>query len=161
MKKTDFEPDMISFTKLSHERKKELLKLRNYPDVRKWMYNSSIISLAEHLEFIDSLKGSSDRQYFAIYLTNELIGSFNLNYLDSVRALIGIYVNLELTQKGLGAKVIASAIEHAKASGIKELLLEVFKENDRAKAFYEKFGFKLTGQKKINDIDVLCMSKVI
>ena len=46
-------------------------------------------------------------------------------------------------------------------NSIKELLLEVFKENDRAKAFYEKFGFKLTGQKKINDIDVLCMSKVI
>ncbi|APD95384.1 UDP-4-amino-4,6-dideoxy-N-acetyl-beta-L-altrosamine N-acetyltransferase [Alteromonas mediterranea] len=161
MKNFNLETDTISFTKLSDKKKVELLEVRNHPEVRKWMYNSSIISLSDHYSFIESLKSCSFKQYFAVYSSNDLIGSFNLYFLDDNRASIGIYVNLELTQKGLGATVLANAIEYAKISGVKELLLEVFKENARAKAFYEKFGFKLTNQKRVNEIDVLCMSKLI
>ena len=51
--------ELINFTELNLSEVKMVLKWRNNPDVRKWMYNQDEILLENHLAFIKSLKSKS------------------------------------------------------------------------------------------------------
>ena len=45
---------LINFTDLSNDEKKIILEWRNNPNIKKWMYTQSDITLESHLNFIDS-----------------------------------------------------------------------------------------------------------
>ena len=47
---------LLNFIDLELEEKEMILKWRNHPEIRKWMYNQDEIKLEEHLSFIESLK---------------------------------------------------------------------------------------------------------
>ena len=56
---------LLKFYRFKTRKKKEMiLKWRNHPDIRKWMYNQDEIKFEEHLNFIDSLKLRKDKLYF-------------------------------------------------------------------------------------------------
>ncbi len=50
----------------------------------------------------------------------------------------------EYQGKGIGGRLIKEVIESAKAES-KDVSLQVFKVNKRARAFYERHGFHMTG----------------
>ena len=59
---------------------RQILEWRNHEEVRRWMYNSDIISYESHIKYIDSLRTRGDAYYWlggyqgepvgAVYLTN-------------------------------------------------------------------------------------------
>jgi ribosomal protein S18 acetylase RimI-like enzyme len=53
-----------------------------------------------------------------------------------------LYVNASVRKKGFGEKLINTAIEFAKETGAKGLLLETGRDNETAQRLYEKIGFK-------------------
>lgn len=55
------------YTTLSIEEKKLLLVWRNDKSIRKWMYNKDVISLENHLSFIEGLKSRYDAYYWVVY----------------------------------------------------------------------------------------------
>ena len=57
---------LLNFIDLKLEEKEMILKWRNHPDIRKWMYNQDEIKFEEHLNFIDSLKLRKDKLYFLV-----------------------------------------------------------------------------------------------
>ena len=59
----------------NRENKEKVLEYRNQEDVRKWMITDEKISIKNHLVFINNLKKSTDKYYFAafLYLTFPLI----------------------------------------------------------------------------------------
>lgn len=62
--------------------------------------------------------------------------------------LAKLYVAADVIGSGVGAALMRASIEWAKNSGYKSLWLGVWEHNHRAKAFYERWGFKPVGTEK-------------
>jgi RimJ/RimL family protein N-acetyltransferase len=59
---------------------------------------------------------------------------------------LGITLNKEYRDKGLGTRVMQAALDWARSSGVvKRVQLEVFTNNERAIHLYEKLGFEHEG----------------
>jgi len=128
------------FQDLSLEEKKEVLRWRNHPEIRKWMYNKEVISLQNHLEFIENLKNSNK-----IYLKVGNLGVVNF-ILKNGYVEFGIHKNPE--KKGVGKKLIEFAVNYAfNELKIFKIILYVYENNEKALNLYLKFGFKQTGKK--------------
>lgn len=65
---------------------------------------------------------------------------------DGAAELRRIYVLREALGQGLGARLLERVLEVAKAEGAPALWLGVWEHNDRAQAFYRKYGFSRVGE---------------
>lgn len=61
--------------------------------------------------------------------------------------LTRIYALHRFHGQGLGARLMQTAIDTARAAGKRRLLLAVYSRNDRANAFYRKSGFRKVGER--------------
>lgn len=74
-----------------------------------------------------------------------------------------IYYLPERTGEGLGRRLMAAAQETVAARGVRILWLDVLKSNPRARALYERLGFKVIGELPFATergeigMDVLCL----
>jgi len=59
--------------------------------------------------------------------------------------LVGIQLLPEFQGRGIGSDLILRELAHAKALG-KPLRLQVLRANDRARALYERLGFRVVGE---------------
>ena len=62
--------------------------------------------------------------------------------------LICIHSLQENWAKGYGSSLMNKVMEEVKNAGYQEIILWVFEKNNRARSFYEKFGFSVKGNKK-------------
>jgi UDP-4-amino-4,6-dideoxy-N-acetyl-beta-L-altrosamine N-acetyltransferase len=74
---------LINYTELSLDQKKTLLEIRNNVSIRKWMIDDSIISLDDHLSFIDNLENSSTNYYYAVLKSGEILGGISVTNWNS------------------------------------------------------------------------------
>ncbi len=96
--------DLINFVNLDEKDLKMILEWRNDIRVRKWMFDNEIISLNDHLNFIESLKNKSDRAQFLIKKKEKKLGTvniYNIN-LKNKRCVGGYYCNPSLINTGVG-----------------------------------------------------------
>ncbi|WP_024787304.1 MULTISPECIES: UDP-4-amino-4,6-dideoxy-N-acetyl-beta-L-altrosamine N-acetyltransferase [unclassified Lebetimonas] len=132
---------MKNFTDLTLDEKKEVLKWRNHPEIRKWMFDKNEISLKNHLEFIEKLKNDKSRLYFKV---NDL-GVINFK-INKNSAEIGIHKNPE--KKGVGKILIKKIIDYGfNMLNLNKLILYVYEDNLKAINLYKKYGFKETDKK--------------
>ena len=72
-----------------------------------------------------------------------------------------IYVLHRFQGSGVGMRLMKEAVTFAARAGSRRLLLGVYKKNDRAIAFYERFGFTRVGTRRFrvghNDYDDLIL----
>ena len=72
-----------------------------------------------------------------------------------------IYLLHRVQGTGLGARLMNEAVNFAARMGSRRLLLGVYEKNDRAIAFYERFGFTRMGTRRFrvgrNDYDDLIL----
>ena len=61
-----------------------------------------------------------------------------------------IYVLQQFHGKGVGKQLMAEAERHARNVGAARLVLGVYSGNDRAVAFYERFGFRRVGTRRFH-----------
>jgi GNAT superfamily N-acetyltransferase len=69
-----------------------------------------------------------------------------------VAELVAIYVEPAQWGKGVGAALIAAAEEEALARGYAQMSLWTFAENDRARGFYERRGWRADGSEKLHQV---------
>lgn len=149
---------LCNFTTLSESQKKMILAWRNHKDVKAYMYNTKDISEAEHFSFIESLKTREDRRYFLVQDAEIDIGVIDFNDISKESAVMGLYANPTLQQKGVGSRLMDAIMEYAcETLKVRILKAEVFADNLKAKALYEKFGFCEKGRKMVNEKEVICM----
>lgn len=100
----------INFVQLSQQESDMILENRNNLDIRKYMYNSNLISKEEHLNFITSLKDKNDRFYWLVYHNNVPIGVVNLTDIDSENKSgeVGYYLFVSCQGKGMGKSMLES-----------------------------------------------------
>ena len=148
---------LLNFIDLELEEKEMILKWRNHPEIRKWMYNQDEIKLEEHLRFIDSLKSRKDKLYFLVKKEDEFIGVIDFTQLVEKKSVhMGIYSNPKIKGNGkiLLNKIIDYSFNNLK---VKRIFSEVFAENKKAHNLYKKFNFKDISEKIVNNKKVFCM----
>ena len=57
-----------------------------------------------------------------------------------------LYVQAEWIGTGLGTLLMRRALEEARAQACRAVVLGVWEHNERALAFYQRFGFRKIGQ---------------
>lgn len=156
--------EIISYSKLSSNEIKMILEWRNDENIRIWSFNQNIISLDDHLKFLNNLKNDYSKGYWLIkHNTTAYIGVFNLSQfnLENKTATLGNDLNPKLLGKGFGQNIMR-CIEYIgfEKLQLSQLDLEVLNTNIRAIKFYKKMNFIET-KKIINDqnIKLICMSK--
>ena len=152
--------ELINFINTSLEEKKMILKWRNHPNIKKWMYNQKKISFNSHLNFIKSLKYSKDKIYFLVKMDKEYIGVIDFTKIDYKNKLtyFGLYSNPYSKTTGIGTILLKTIINYAfNVLNMNILKLEVFKTNKKALNLYKKFKFKKTGEKIVNNKKVILM----
>lgn len=133
---------LVNFCDLGNDDLHLVLQWRNHPEVRKWMYTDTPISLKEHLGFIDTLKSSTDRYYFLVFQGREPIGVIYFTNIDMQKKIahFGLYGNPE--RKGRGMVLMERIVTYAfKIMDLNRLIAEVFSDNVKALHLYKQFGF--------------------
>ena len=67
--------------------------------------------------------------------------------------LIALHSLPEVWGRGVGAILLQRALEDMKTAGVKRVVLWAFRENSRARRFYEKNGLKANGAERISEFD--------
>lgn len=138
---------LINFIKLSNKQNIQVLKMRNYRDIRKWMYSKEKIKVKEHLKYIKLLKNKNDRLYFLVKQHNNNIGVIDFINIDDNEAELGIYASPYL--RGKGKILLKIIIDYGfNILKLKVLKANVFKKNNRAINLYKSFGFITIKRKK-------------
>ena len=149
--------ELLNFIDLNIEEKEMILKWRNHPEIRKWMYNQDEIKLEEHLNFIESLKSRKDKLYFLVKKEEEFIGVIDFTQLVEKKSVhMGIYSNPNLKGNGkiLLNKIIDYSFNNLK---VERIFSEGLMENEKAYILYKSFNFKDIFEKTINNKKVICM----
>lgn len=148
---------LINFIELIEEEKEMILKWRNNPKIRKWMYNQEEIELFEHLGFIESLKSRKDKLYFLVKKSNEFIGVIDFTQIIENESLhMGIYTNPET--RGNGRILLNKILNYSfNVLKVKKIFSEVYLENNKAYELYKLYKFKDISNKCINNKEVICM----
>ena len=97
----------------------------------------------------DSLN-NTDREFIVILLGGEIVGHVFLNYgKPPYPQMSALVVRENLRSKGIGTEAIKEVERRVKEKGFNKVGLSVNPDNNpRAKALYEKLGYKDTGKEK-------------
>jgi len=103
-------------------------------------------------ELFKSTNDSETEVMLLCVIDNEVIGDCRLSWNNRLktkhRANLSIAVLKKYWNQGVGSKLLSEAISIArKNEEIKQIELEFIEGNSRARALYEKFGFRITGVK--------------
>ena len=150
--------ELVDFIDLSLEEKKMVLKWRNHESIRQWMFTQDIINLEDHLNYIESLKERRDRLYFLVKQNSNPIGVIDFTGIDFKNRCseFGIFANPKL--KGMGRVLMKVILDYAfSVLKIDRLISEVLEDNQRAIQLYERYNFKNTDTKTVNQKRVIIM----
>lgn len=134
--------DIINYVDCTREQNLEILNLRNFDDVRKWMVNPEIIPEESHFKFVESLKGNPNRLYYAIYRDGILVGTYNLTKEEEGVWDRGIIANPVTQGKGETAKWERQILADLPNHGIKAVTAKVKQNNSRSIRYHEKLGYQ-------------------
>jgi RimJ/RimL family protein N-acetyltransferase len=81
----------------------------------------------------------------------DLIASRDADAKTTTAEISAIYVSPDKWGQGIGQELLSAAVARARENGFSELTLWVLDANQRARRFYEKFGFALDGSTKEDD----------
>lgn len=150
--------ELINFVHMSLKETTMVLSWRNHESIKQWMYNATLITLENHLTYIDTLKDSSDKLYFLVKQDNNYIGVIDFTNINkhNQSSEFGLYANITL--KGMGEVLLNCICDYAFNNlNIRKLIAEAFIENERAINLYKRFNFKETKEKIIKNKKILCM----
>jgi len=132
------------FCNLSISRLRTVLRWRNNPLIAQHMLNTKPIPLTKYLQFCKKLAGNCADAYWMALRDRRGLGVINLKHVDRQRrrAFLGMYANPRLIGSGIGG-LLLQCIEHIAFThlGLRELYLQVRRENSRARSLYQKHGY--------------------
>lgn len=135
---------LINYTDCTEEQQKEIFFLRNLSDIRKWMVNQEPIKWENHLRFVESLRHTSDRKYYAIYKENDLVGTYNLTKESEHSWERGIITSPKYHGTGVTSEMERWVLNSLPKDEFKTITAKVKLDNIRSIKYHEKIGYKET-----------------
>ncbi len=120
--------------------------LARYPE--EW--NS--VSVESEEKWVRNLRESQSALAITCYIDGEIAGNCEINFRGGIktshRATVAIAILKEYWNLGIGSAMFAELIAAAEERPEIEIVeLEFVEGNDRARALYEKYGFKIVGER--------------
>jgi len=134
-----------NFTLLSDDESRDVLELRNQKQIRENMINSDEILLNEHKNFVETLKNSKNREYFAIIIENSIVGS--VNYLKKQNISWGLYFADDVSPI-VKSIVCYRFLDYIFSKFDEEIESFVKVTNTNAYEFNKNFGFRIFDENK-------------
>ena len=156
----DVDLTLTPFATLDEEQQMLVWRMRNHPDVAKWMTTGGDISLESHLAFMRRQKNDPKNLNYLAYDSRGPLGVVSLHRLDVVAstAYLGIYRNPFRSEAGLGNRLMTAICAVAFGEiGLETFRLEVARDNHAAIALYKRVGFVAEGEPEAWCSDLLIM----
>lgn len=131
-----------NYTELSDAEHAHILERRNY--YKKYsLQQDKAISMEEHLRYIDRLRTSHDKLYFALFQNNELFFSINFQNMD-VPTKSATWGFFKLTQKPIDVYWVLNHILHYYFDTLhfETLYASVNLHNVKSVKIHDELGFK-------------------
>lgn len=138
--------EFINYTHCDLDNHIEILHLRNSLPIRQWMIDHNIITLENHLKFIEKLKSRTDRFYFAVSFEKKIIASINISKETDFIWERGIFVSPSYSGTGHTTVIENIFNRHLKALGVISLTAKVINDNIRSLKYHEKMGYIMQSQ---------------
>ncbi len=145
---------LVPITDLNKESLLLIRNIRQEDQIRKWMYTDHLISDAEHLSWIESLRNDKKQIVFAVMGSNIPLGVISVNDIDvnHKKADWAFYLSNK-AQAGLGSILEYFFIDFIFNNlKIEKLNCEVIEGNETVIKLHKKFSFKEEGFRESNII---------
>jgi ribosomal protein S18 acetylase RimI-like enzyme len=93
-------------------------------------------------DFFNRSKSIEKDASLLLYAGDQIVGFHKINLYEFGGFVNGVGIHPDYRRKGLGKLLMTSSIVRAAENGMKDLILEVDIDNQRAIALYEQLGFK-------------------
>lgn len=138
-----------NYTALSDDEHRLVLSERNGSAVREQMVNRDMILEEAHRHFVGLLHHRFDRAYYAVYNTEGLVGSLNIDIQGSGVAERGIWIAARCRGKRIAAPVTEAFYSYLHDNfGINRVLTKVRRANAASNALEHRLGASLTSSDK-------------
>lgn len=137
--------------KLRNIHKEDLQKLlnwRNQKFIRDVMFNDSLISWEQHVEWYENLLKSNNKISKIFSFNGKDLGVLNINNIDkeSESCEWGFYIGEKSAPKGAGLLLGFTSLQFIFTTlKMRKLSAEVLESNKISRNFHEKLGFQLDG----------------
>jgi ribosomal protein S18 acetylase RimI-like enzyme len=115
---------------------------------KRWIALVDTPPLKETKQYVDHML-AHDLPFFVVVDHGEVVGWCDLSQTNRPTqahiAVLGIGLLPPYRDRGIGRKLMQTAIDAAKARGLERITLHVHANNERARKLYEKLGFKFEG----------------
>ena len=110
------------------------------------------VTIESEEKWVEGLRASPSTLSIACYVDGEIAGNCEINFNQSIKTAHRASVHIALIRKywnlGIGSAMFAELISAAESRPETEIVeLEFLEGNDRARTLYEKFGFKIVGER--------------
>lgn len=115
---------------------------------RRWLQSTHGFALGQTQSFLDRLLAQGLPPQLALD-GERVVGWCDINRCDGLMAhggVLGMGLLPAYRGQGIGARLIAAALETARAAGLIRVELTVFAGNSRARRLYERAGFRQEGR---------------
>ncbi len=117
---------------------------------RRWIRTEVIRGGIRHYRRLFRSSWTTDDARIVAVADGRVVGAVSLERLRPAAnrhvATLGMMVQAAWRRKGIGAALVAAALEWARSAGIEKVSLEVYPGNDAARALYRRFGFVEEGR---------------
>jgi len=156
--------EFVPLINASQATQAQVRKLRNQPEVRKYMYTSHEIGEDEHNHWIASLAGNTRQSVFVAMNQGHLAGVVLLSAINVAQKTAdwAFYLDVAQQGKGIGSLVEFWMLDHAfNEGGLEKLNCEVLETNPSVIKMHQKFGFSIEGIRRKNILKDGCRVDVV
>lgn len=140
----------VNYTQVPESDHRQILEVRNHPDIACWMETTDTISWASHQNYVHSLAQRTDRVYFGVYENGggKIIGSQSLNpLLKDIEGESGLYLFPQFQGRGWGKLMKQEFIAYIFNNDLLQHITEKVKHtNIRNQQLNLSLGFEPTGK---------------
>lgn len=131
---------------LSDDDLEMVLQWRNHDDIRKWMVNSDVITLSNHIAWFERNKNRTDRLFYMFEYRQRPQGYLSFVAIPNSTAYEwGFYVKPD-AEKGMGHLLGSAALTLAfEELGLDKVFGQVLAFNEKSLSFHKKMGFVQEG----------------
>ena len=108
-------------------------------------------TIEDEEKFLIDINQSEDTVIIVCDIDGEIAGSGQLGFNQRIKTCHSARIGIGLVKKywnlGIGTLILEEMIALAKEKGVLQLDLDFIEGNERAKALYQKVGFKIVGEK--------------
>lgn len=120
-----------------------VLKWRNQESIRKYMFQSGLITLSDHMAWFKRLNSDPSKQAQIFYLNDVPCGFLQINIMLTKKCEWGLYIGNQSAPKGAGTIMGYLALNYIfDKLCLENVNAEIIKSNQRSISYHNKLGFK-------------------